>query len=151
LRTSLIAAAICSTLGASGVLATITWQAPVDRMTIGARMPAQVAAQSLVLTAANAYIDTRAAKLALRASADAGRAATAEKERVRKRPVFALFERKCLKRVSKRRNARLVHVRCSPLQNAPADNAVAAAELTSPAAMRLREAATRRPERTFTR
>jgi hypothetical protein len=149
LRTSLIAAAICSTLGASGVLATITWQAPVDRMTIGARMPAQVAAQSLVLTAANAYIDTRAAKLALRASADAGRAALGE--RARKRPIFVLFDRKCLKLVSTRRYARLVHVRCSPLQNAPADNAVAAAELTSPMAMRLREAATRRPERTFTR
>jgi hypothetical protein len=142
LRTSLIATAICTTLGASGVLATMTWQAPVDSVTIGARTPTRPSVQSLVMTAADAYIDTRAAKLALQASTDADRAPSAKEERARKTREFALFERKCLKRVSKRRNARLVHVHCSPLQEVPADDTVAAAELTSPMATRLREAAT---------
>jgi hypothetical protein len=111
-------------------------------MTIGARTPTRPSVQSLVMTAADAYIDTRAAKLALQASTDADRTASIGKDRARKTRTFALFERKCLKRVSKRRNARLVHVRCSPLQGVPADDAVAAAELTSPTATRLRQAAT---------
>lgn len=107
------------------MLATMTWQVPGDA-NAAPEVAAGAAARpvSLIMTAAHAYIDTRAAKMALQAATARTTGANvasskANAARGNDMASFAQFERKCLKKVSKRRNAKLVHVPCSPLQGAP--------------------------------
>ena len=110
------------------MLATMTWQIPGGANAapeVAAAAAARPVSRSLIMTAAHAYIDTRAAKMALQAATARTTGANvasskANAARGNDMASFAQFERKCLKKVSKRRNAKLVHVPCSPLQGAPA-------------------------------
>jgi hypothetical protein len=114
----------------------MTWQVPGEASAtpeVASTAAAAPASSSLILAAAHSYIDNRAAKMALQAAAiraaeAKGAAAKANAVRSNDMTSFAQFERKCLKKVSKRRNAKLVHVPCSPLQGAPSQ---ATASLTS--------------------
>ena len=80
------------------------------------------------MTAANAYIDTQTAKIALQTAAPQATAANvasaAKVEPAKNMASFSQFERKCLKKISKRRNAKLVHVACSPLQGEQAETSL---------------------------
>ena len=131
------------------MLATMTWQVPGDAQ--AAAESGVASAPSLIMTAAQAYIDTQTAKMALQAvSAQTPGAKAASSKATAARDdmaSFAQFERKCLKKVSKRRNAKLVHVPCSPLQGEQAD--VLAAADTS--AGQVRKAAKRTPSGAFAR
>jgi hypothetical protein len=136
-RIALVSATICMTVGASGVLATMTWQVPGDANAATEGGLALETSPSLIMTAANAYIDTRAARMALQTAAPqvtaANVASAAKVEPAKNMASFSQFERKCLKKISKRRNAKLVHVECSPLQDEQAET-IAAAD--APAAVR---------------
>jgi hypothetical protein len=110
---------ICLTVGASSVLATMTWQVSggASAASEGANAAERAGAHSLIMTAAYAYIDARSATMAPQAAAGGTTGARVTKaDDASDVAPFAQFERKCLKKVSKRRNAKLVHVPCSPLQ-----------------------------------
>lgn len=149
-RIALVSAVICVTVGASGVLATMTWQIPGDANAAAEASAPRGTSSSLIITAAHAYVDAQAAKTALQAAPPAATAAALVPSKTKAArdndlASFAQFERKCLKKVSKRRNAKLVHVPCSPLQ----DEVLASSETTpAPSA---RKAAKRTPSGAFAR
>jgi hypothetical protein len=135
-RIALVSATICLTIGASGVLATMTWQVPGDANAAAKEGTTRGTSSSLIITAAYAYVDSQTARMAalqaITPGPDARNSAKATGKAARDKDLtsFAQFERKCLKRVSKRRNAKLVHVPCSPVQGKFADT-IAAAETTA--------------------
>jgi hypothetical protein len=137
-RVAVVAAVICVTVGASGVLATMTWQAPPDAKAVTAGTMPRATSSSLIMTAANAYIDGHAARMALQTATPKATEPTASPKakagRDQAATSLAQFQQTCLKRVSKRRNAKLVHVPCSPLQGGPP--AIAVADDTSAAQIR---------------
>jgi hypothetical protein len=126
-RIALLSTMICVTAGASGVLATMTWQMPGDTMTaaeVTAISASRTGTHSLIMTAAHAYIDARSAQLVLQEAA--AKTAAEAAARANGRASFALFDRKCLKKISKRRKAKFVHVSCAPLQDTDAQSEVIA-------------------------
>jgi hypothetical protein len=148
-RIALVTATVCVTVGASGVLATMTWQVPGDANAAVEGGSVRGTSSSLIITAAYTYIDSQTARMAALQAATVRTASPTAAKAAREKDVasFAPFERKCLKKVSKRRNAKLVHVSCSPLQ-AEFGETVAAAETT---ASPLRKTARRTPAGAFAR
>jgi hypothetical protein len=129
-RTALLAATICLTVGATGVLATMTWQVPADPTAAIESGIMRPASPSLIMTSANAYINAQTARMALQSAPANAVDATSPKDGARGKDLRNLaFQQTCLKKVSKRRNAKLVRVPCSPLQD---DNAATIATADAP-------------------
>ncbi len=130
-RFVLVSATICLTVGASGVLATMSWQVPgaakaaIEPVAVPA-LPEPAAPRSLVMQTAHAYLDHLEARAAAAARMAAGQAAGGNASsgiQVKHDgvPRLAYFAQKCLKKMNRRRHAKLVSVPCKPLQGEPAD------------------------------